>query len=1833
MKTLIAIPNWIEKPLPFTSESDSRILLIYPSKSEKFAQEIATFLPFHKLYSIQESTQAEEVVRLFEEGGFNALYFVSRQENAFIENPHHVPLILLNLIQAFKEKLSLVLKVIIHKAIKFDEFTPAFYPLDSALIGLTQATSKEFPHWNVSLINIEVINQESLFIILREQGEYNRNNDPIFIHHNKRYIRGLIETELVLNDPNKFRKNGNYLIVGGGKGIGFELAKYLAKTYRARLILIGRSKIEEKKLKELDALGGEASYLQLDICNFKALENAMEVIDSLDGVIHSALVLKDKTISHMDSSTFLDVLSPKIAGSINLFKATHHFSPSFFLFFSSFQSFIANPGQSNYSAASTFQDAWAQFIRDTYMIDARVINWSFWGNIGIVATDEYRQRMRKLEIGSIELEEGIAAIESLLRSEERQIAVIKASSKALERLYIESKNKTDVFTLKEIVPPFIPSNPRVQRNLELQKALENYSRWAIRQIILPHDPLDKYQRLYEAIQKIPQGTPIEKESFLQQYPEIKAHIRFLDHCLEKYSDVLIGKIDHMQVLFPDGSFELVTPIYKDNPMADYFNKVVADTVVNYARTFSDKTLRIIEIGAGTGSTTESLLPQLDPHNTSYLFTDISLGFIRIAKQKWETLYPFLKFQALDIEKDPQIDQLFDIVIATNVLHATRDIQQTVRHVSKLLKKGGIVIINEVTDRQDFATLTFGLTSGWWLYSDYRIPNSPLISGETWEILLKEQNFLEVIHHGSELQQVIVGRSANSPILTPPAFINEIPSTPPSSLLQDKVENYLKQVIAQVMKYEEKELDSTASFSEYGIDSLIILEILKPLRIHFGYLPSTLLFEYPTIEKLAGYLISAQTEGVSKLLPFESKKSLPSSSPPLRDFVSNYLKKTICEVMKITLDSVEDEKSFSEYGIDSLIVLEILKPLQKQFGYLPSTLLFEYPNFSKLTDYFLEKQKEALQRLFPTSAQPNFEESKLILKDINKNVSKQKVSPDDCAIIGIAGIFPGADNIEEFWELLVEGRKGITRVPAERWDWKQFTDESGEDVEKSYTAKGGFINNIAFFDYQFFNITPLDAEKIDPQERLFLQTTYHAIEDAGYIPKNLSRKTGVFVGVMNGGYGWLGVDTKEINDADTLYWSIANRVSYTYDFTGPSMAVDTACSSSLSALHLATQAIRGGECTTAIVGGVNLIIHPRQLTKLCRLHMLSKSGNCNSFGEGADGFVDGEGIISIVIKSLAQALKDGDRIYGIIKGTALNSGGKTSGYTVPNPAAQAEVISHALKRAHIDPNTISYIEAHGTGTELGDPIEIRGLTKAFGETKKRFCKIGSVKSNIGHLESAAGLAGLIKILLQIKKKELVPNLHSRNINKHLRLEETPFILQDKHEVWPLLPETLVRRAGLSSFGAGGSNAHVIIEEPVENRDSYSAPIYLLPLSGKNSLALQREIDQLRNFLDKEAVDFYSMAYTFSCCKQHFSARVAIIFQTLEDLKNHLNQDLTQFYQNLNPLNKKTVEAAIEQFIDSEASIDIKRKALHIIAQAYLSQEEIEWEKLYPKRSVISLPNYPFEKNFCWIKNPSVGLSQKQRYETHHVIGSVPLLPAAMALSLFVEGAEKGSSFSDITWIKPIYSSASIRSHVNGNQHSIIDAKLSEKLYVQACSSHKSFPKNLSIPQLLGTEKLKEGFALYNEFAALGYHYHVTYQRLLWAKIGKNIAQGAVFLDPLAPFTIDPALIDGAMQLAITLSSFRATSEETIFVPFMLQNFYIDFRPLPSLAYCFIEIKEINEDVKTIVYDIIISDEYKKPFIYLESLTSIQIQRNELQKNHVSKDMTADLEGVVGELQFL
>ena len=600
-----------------------------------------------------------------------------------------------------------------------------------------------------------------------------------------------------------------------------------------------------------------------------------------------------------------------------------------------------------------------------------------------------------------------------------------------------------------------------------------------------------------------------------------------------------------------------------------------------------------------------------------------------------------------------------------------------------------------------------------------------------------------------------------------------------------------------------------------------------------------------------------------------------SSPTALEF----LQQTFQRVFGLNGDQLAPSATYDRMGIRSLGMIELIGDLEQTFGTLPKTLLFEYPNLEKLARYFethhADVWRHADGRTRPIAeAAPNSEPSRgQTAAHVSASIPAVKHAesqPVDIAIVGLAGGYPKAATLEEFWQNLCAGRDCIDEVPTDRWSWRDYY-EPQVASDRAYSKWGGFIDDVDKFDPLFFNIAPHEAEQMDPQERLFLEAAWSALEDAGLLGPmlaRLERKVGVFVGVMNAYYGWLGAEAwlrGMASQARANYWSIANRVSFCLDLVGPSMAVDTACSSSLTAIHLAVESILRGECRAAVAGGVNLIVHPKHLINLCGLNMLSRGDALQAFGAGGDGFVDGEGVGAVVLRRLTDALEDGDPIYGVIKSSWVNASGRTSGYMVPNPKAQAELIAAAIRRAGIQPESISYVEAHGTGTALGDPAEVRGLAEAFATTaspaRPAACRIGSVKANIGHLESAAGIAGLSKVLLQMKHRQLVPSIHADPLNPHIDFESTPFQVQQELVPWepPRLEvdgetTTFPRRAGVSSFGAGGANAHLIVEEAPAGAPSRSttAPSATAPqlvvLSARDRDRLKASAAALARFLE-------------------------------------------------------------------------------------------------------------------------------------------------------------------------------------------------------------------------------------------------------------------------------------------------------------------------------------------------------------------------------------------------
>ena len=375
-------------------------------------------------------------------------------------------------------------------------------------------------------------------------------------------------------------------------------------------------------------------------------------------------------------------------------------------------------------------------------------------------------------------------------------------------------------------------------------------------------------------------------------------------------------------------------------------------------------------------------------------------------------------------------------------------------------------------------------------------------------------------------------------------------------------------------------------------------------------------------------------------------------------------------------------------------------------------------------------------------------------------------------------------MEEYWKNLIESKDSITEIPLERWDWKSIY---GEGPGETKVKWGGFIEGVDQFDAEFFNISPREARLMDPQQRLFLQCVWHAIEDAGHNPKNLRGSlTGLFVGVESHDYADLMMEHKIPPEAYTPTGIapsvLANRISFLLDLHGPSEPVSTACSSSLIAIHRAVRAMRQGDCKQAIAGGVNLMLIPKLYIGFSKAGMLSEEGRCKAFSDEAKGYVRGEGVGAIFLKPLSQAQKDGDTIYALIQGSAENHGGHANSLTAPNPNAQAELLKAAYRDAEIPSRTVTYIEAHGTGTPLGDPVEINGLKKAFGDdhnqSKQTPCYIGSVKSNIGHLETAAGIAGVIKTILAMRHRMIPQTLHCETLNPYIELQGTSFAITQK-----------------------------------------------------------------------------------------------------------------------------------------------------------------------------------------------------------------------------------------------------------------------------------------------------------------------------------------------------------------------------------------------------------------------------------------------------------------------
>ena len=597
-------------------------------------------------------------------------------------------------------------------------------------------------------------------------------------------------------------------------------------------------------------------------------------------------------------------------------------------------------------------------------------------------------------------------------------------------------------------------------------------------------------------------------------------------------------------------------------------------------------------------------------------------------------------------------------------------------------------------------------------------------------------------------------------------------------------------------------------------------------------------------------------------------------------IQDWLLTQIGELLQVDPETLDIRGTFTDYGLSSRDLVSLSGELEELLGRrLSPTLAYEYPSILTLSRYLAEPAEDNQPALNAPSSTDH--------------------SNEPIAIIGIGCRFPGAKDPESFWQLLRDGVDMISEVPPDRWPKKAFYHPDPTMPGKAISYWGGFLDNIDAFDPFFFGISPVEAKHMDPQQRLLMELSQEALDDAGQSKENLDgTKTGVFIGISVNEYShaqWSDplMITSHSGTGSALSVA-ANRISYFFNFRGPSMAIDTACSSSLTAVHLACQSLRSGDCKMALAGGVNMILSPAHSIAFTKAGVLAPDGRCKTFDARADGYVRGEGGGLIVLKPLSAALADGDPVHAVILGSAMSQDGHTNGLMAPSQEAQETMLREACQAAGIAPGKVQYVEAHGTGTLLGDSMEAAALGAVIGAERAHSpCAIGSVKTNIGHLEAAAGIAGLIKVVLSIKHRTIPPSLHYHSPNPHIPFDALNLQVQNGMTSWPAASGPAI--AGVSSFGFGGTNVHVVVreadpigqeKEEIEQHDSTGSNYQLLPLSANSYENLQALAGTFQELLASRAISTKDICYAASTRRSQYAYRLAAIGESRQELSDSL-----------------------------------------------------------------------------------------------------------------------------------------------------------------------------------------------------------------------------------------------------------------------------------------------------------------------------------------------------------
>ncbi|NVO12145.1 MAG: polyketide synthase of type I, partial [Bacteroidales bacterium] len=834
---------------------------------------------------------------------------------------------------------------------------------------------------------------------------------------------------------------------------------------------------------------------------------------------------------------------------------------------------------------------------------------------------------------------------------------------------------------------------------------------------------------------------------------------------------------------------------------------------------------------------------------------------------------------------------------------------------------------------------------------------------------------------------------------------------------------VKKFLAEELLMQEQEIDENVQFVDLGLDSIVGVSLIRKINEKYKTsIEATKIYSYSTVSQLGRYVKEeAEKQGgvlitspaAATVTPIAlSSKTQPQNVGALSVVTAN-VKKFLADELLMQEQEIDENAQFVDLGLDSIVGVSLIRKINENYKTsIDATKIYSYPTVVQLGRYVKEEAEKQgalftnpiITEVIPSApvnkihSQVNYiSKSKVKKLSSWRNQLSSRITPETdssfktqpIAVIGMAGQFPEAKNIEEFWQNIAQGKNCISEIPQKRWDINTYYQEGNPKAGKTNSKWMGTLEEYDQFDPLFFTISPIEAESMDPQQRLFLQACYHTIEDAGYNAQKLSgTKCGVFAGCAAGDYQLLSREQQLSAQGFTGGTSsiLAARISYFLNLQGPCISIETACSSSLVAIATACDSLILGGSDLALAGGVYVMTGPEMHIKTAQSGMLSQDGRCYTFDQRSNGFVPGEGVGVVMLKRLADAERDQDTIYGVIQGWGVNQDGKTNGITAPNPESQTRLEQEVYDKYRIDPASIQLIEAHGTGTKLGDPIEVDALKQSFKKytQKKDYCALGSVKSNIGHCLTAAGSASFIKVLLALENKQLPPTINFENLNEHIDLKDTPFYVNTKLKKWEL-KDAERRQAAISSFGFSGTNAHLVVAEYIPQINA-KVPVsaitqngkIMVPLSARNAGQLKEKAHDLLEFIRKKetSIDLLEIAYTLQVGREAMEERLGFMVSSVDQLIIKLNayidggENIEDVYQGQVKRNKEGLRLLIQDDDMKETMIErwISQKNLTKLLDLWVKGLEFDWNRLYGKTKPerMHLPVYPFAKERYWIE---------------------------------------------------------------------------------------------------------------------------------------------------------------------------------------------------------------------------------------------------------------------------